>query len=82
MLEKGLWGENAYIDKGNGMLFRSQEAASAYFAAANAARHPPASSHAAPAPGRRGATWTSPEPATNAMQKMRPVIGVSRNGRA
>ena len=46
MLEKGLWGENAYIDKGNGMLFRSQEAASAYFAAANAARQP----QEAPAP--------------------------------
>ncbi len=46
MLEKGLWGENAYIDKGNGMLFRSQEAASAYFAAANAAKQ----SQEAPAP--------------------------------
>ena len=46
MLEKGLWGENAYIDKGNGMLFRSQEAASAYFAAANAAKAP----QEAPAP--------------------------------
>lgn len=46
MLEKGLWGENAYIDKGSGMLFRSQEAASAYFAAANAARQP----QEAPAP--------------------------------
>ena len=46
MLEKGLWGENAYIDKGNGMLFRSQEAASAYFAAANAAK----AAQEAPAP--------------------------------
>ena len=46
MLEKGLWGENAYIDKGSGMLFRSQEAASAYFAAANAAKAP----QEAPAP--------------------------------
>ena len=46
MLEKGLWGENAYIDKGSGMLFRSQEATSAYFAAANAARQP----QEAPAP--------------------------------
>ena len=46
MLEKGLWGENAYIDKGSGMLFRSQEAASAYFAAANAAKQP----QEAPAP--------------------------------
>ena len=46
MLEKGLWGENAYIDKGSGMLFRSQEAASAYFAAANAAKTP----QEAPAP--------------------------------
>ena len=46
MLEKGLWGENAYIDKGSGMLFRSQEAASAYFAAANAAKRP----QEAPAP--------------------------------
>ena len=25
MLEKGLWGDEAYIDKGSGMLFRSQD---------------------------------------------------------
>lgn len=37
MLEKGLWGEAAYLDRGSGMLFRSQEAAVAYFAAAKAA---------------------------------------------
>ena len=42
MLEKGLWGENAYIDKGSGMLFRSQEAASAYFAAAKRPQEAPA----------------------------------------
>ena len=29
MLEKGLWGDEAYIDMGSGMLFRSQDAASA-----------------------------------------------------
>ena len=28
MLEKGLWGDEAYIDMGSGMLFRSQAAAS------------------------------------------------------
>ncbi|CAB3880205.1 hypothetical protein LMG1860_04291 [Achromobacter denitrificans] len=50
--------------------------------AASASRHAPASSQAAPAPGRRGASCTAPEPATNAMQKMRPVINASRNGRA
>lgn len=27
MLEKGLWGEEAYLDLGRGMLFRSHEAA-------------------------------------------------------
>lgn len=31
MLEKGLWGDEAYIDMGSGMLFRSQAAATAYF---------------------------------------------------
>lgn len=31
MLEKGLWGNDAYVDLGNGMLFRSQEAATSYF---------------------------------------------------
>ena len=31
MLEKGLWGDEAYIDLGSGMLFRSQAAATAYF---------------------------------------------------
>ena len=37
MLEKGLWGDEAYIDMGSGMLFRSQDAASAYFDAARRA---------------------------------------------
>lgn len=31
MVEKGLWGAEAYVDSGNGMLFRSHAAASAYF---------------------------------------------------
>ena len=31
MLEKGLWGDEAYVDLGSGMLFRSQAAATAYF---------------------------------------------------
>ena len=31
MLEKGLWGDKAYVDMGSGMLFRSQAAAAAYF---------------------------------------------------
>ncbi len=38
MLEKGLWGDEAYIDMGSGMLFRSQDAASAYFDAARRTR--------------------------------------------
>ena len=38
MLEKGLWGDEAYADRGSGMLFRSQEAAVAYFDAANRAK--------------------------------------------
>ena len=37
MLEKGLWGDEAYIDMGSGMLFRSQDAASVYFDAARRA---------------------------------------------
>ena len=31
MLEKGMWGDEAYVDMGSGMLFRSQAAATAYF---------------------------------------------------
>lgn len=31
MIEKGLWGENAYLDLGSDMLFRSPEAAEAFF---------------------------------------------------
>ena len=31
MMEKGMWGEGAYVDIGNGMVFRSQDAASEYF---------------------------------------------------
>ena len=38
MLEKGLWGDEAYIDMGSGMLFLSQDAASVYFDAARRAR--------------------------------------------
>ena len=41
MVEKGLWGEEAYVDIGSGIVFRSQAAASAYF---NARKQP------APAP--------------------------------
>ena len=33
MVEKGMWGPDAYLDRGNDMLFRSQDAANAYFAA-------------------------------------------------
>ncbi len=32
MVEKGMWGPDAYLDRGNDMLFRSQDAADAYFA--------------------------------------------------
>ena len=35
MLEKGLWGDEAYIDMGSGMLFKSQAAATAYYDAAH-----------------------------------------------
>ena len=38
MLEKGMWGDEAYIDLGSGMLFKSQEAATAYFDAAHRAK--------------------------------------------
>ncbi len=51
MLEKGLWGDEAYIDLGSGMLFKSQAAATAYFDAdrrAKAEKEQPA--QAAPAP--------------------------------
>ena len=51
MLDKGLWGDEAYIDLGSGMLFRSQAAATAYFDAARRAKaeqEPPAQNTAAP----------------------------------
>ena len=38
MLEKGMWGDEAYVDLGSGMLFKSQEAATAYFDAARRAK--------------------------------------------
>ena len=38
MLEKGLWGDEAYIDRTSGMLFRSQAAATAYFDASRRAQ--------------------------------------------
>ena len=37
MVEKGMWGPDAYLDRGNDMLFRSQDAANAYFAAKRSA---------------------------------------------
>ena len=37
MIEKGMWGPNAYLDRGNDMLFLSQNAANAYFADRRAA---------------------------------------------
>lgn len=37
MIEKGMWGPDTYLDRGNDMLFRSQNAANAYFAARRAA---------------------------------------------
>lgn len=40
MIEKGLWGKNAYVDLGSDMLFRSPEAAEAYFAPRQAAQEP------------------------------------------
>ena len=51
MLEKGLWGDEAYIDLGSGMLFKSQAAATVYFDAARRAKaeqEPPAQNAAAP----------------------------------
>ena len=40
MIEKGLWGKNAYVDLGSDMLFRSPEAAEAYFVPRQAAQEP------------------------------------------
>lgn len=40
MIEKGLWGKNAYVDLSSDMLFRSPEAAEAYFAPRQAVREP------------------------------------------
>ncbi len=40
MLEKGLWGDEAYVDLGSGMLFRSQAAATAYFDKARQMQQP------------------------------------------
>ena len=52
MLEKGLWGSEAYIDRGSGMLFKSQAAATAYFDADRRAKaeQEQAERPAAPAP--------------------------------
>ena len=33
MVEKGMWGPDAYLDRGNDILFRTQAAANAYFSA-------------------------------------------------
>lgn len=41
MIEKGLWGKNAYVDLSSDMLFRSPEAAEAYFAPRQTVQEPP-----------------------------------------
>ena len=40
MIEKGLWGKNAYVDLSSDMLFRSPEAAEAYFAPRQTTQEP------------------------------------------
>lgn len=56
MIEKGMWGEGAYLDQGNDMLFRSQAAANEFFAARRAgeARAAEAEKAAAPTPQAEG----------------------------
>ena len=48
MVEKGMWGPDAYLDRGNDMLFRSQDAANAYFAAKRSAAQQQSVAAAAP----------------------------------
>ena len=48
MVEKGMWGPDAYLDRGNDMLFRSQDAANAYFAAKRSAAQQQAAAAAVP----------------------------------
>ena len=48
MVEKGMWGPSAYLDRGNDMLFRTQEAANAYFAARRGAAEQQRAAAAAP----------------------------------
>ncbi len=40
MVEKGLWGENAYVDNSHDMLFRTQRAAADFFAAREKTKPP------------------------------------------
>ncbi|MBQ7485335.1 MAG: 5-bromo-4-chloroindolyl phosphate hydrolysis family protein [Oscillospiraceae bacterium] len=40
MVEKGLWGDSAYVDNSHDMLFRTQRAAADYFAAREKAKPP------------------------------------------
>ena len=48
MIEKGMWGPDAYLDRGNDMLFRSQDTANAYFAAKRSAAQQQAAAAAVP----------------------------------
>ena len=47
MVEKGMWGPEAYLDRGNDMLFRTQAAANAYFSAKRADQQRQAAEEAA-----------------------------------
>lgn len=54
MVERGLWGEEAYVDIGNGMLFRSHAAASAYFESRKQQSSAPTPQAAAPEQAEQG----------------------------
>ena len=76
MLEKGMWGDEAYIDLGSGMLFKSQEAATAYFDAATAPRRSRSSPHrlrprrrATPRSWRRYAISTTASPTSTSARR-------------
>lgn len=50
MIEKGMWGPTAYLDRGNDILFRSQKAADDYFAAKQTAARQQAAAAASVTP--------------------------------
>ena len=69
MVEKGMWGPDSYLDRGNDMLFRTQAAANAYFSAKRAGEQRQPRRRRRTPTATRGCCWPSAVPMTASMTR-------------